>query len=80
MLVLLITGGAIAYAGSLWLWPYKPHARCGGTGRNRGSNKRRHGVCKSRRCVSGTVQRIGSRAVHRAVRGAIRSSRDRKGK
>jgi hypothetical protein len=71
MLILLIAGGAVLYGASLYIWPYKPHARCGGTGRNRGSSGRRFGVCPSRRCKNGTVQRIGSRAVHRAVRGAI---------
>ena len=78
MLILLITGGAVLYAASLYWWPMRPCRRCGGRGTNRGSSKRRFGTC--RRCKgSRSVQRIGSRAVHRAVRGAVRSARDRKG-
>ena len=65
-----------------WLWhawfhPFRPCPRCRGKGTNRGSGKRRHGACK--RC-DGTrhVQRIGSRAVHRAVRSIIGYRRNRK--
>jgi hypothetical protein len=72
-LVLGATVAAVGYCISLYIWPFKPHGRCHGTGRNAGSNGRRFGVCKSRRCNGGTVQRFGSRAVHRAVR-AGRSS------
>lgn len=74
-LILVALAVVIGYAGSLYIWPFRPHKRCGGTGRNRGSNGRRYGVCKSRRCKNGTVQRIGSRQVHRAVRGAISSKK-----
>jgi DnaJ-class molecular chaperone len=78
MLILLITGGAVAYAVSLYFWPMRPCRRCGGKGTNRGSNRRRFGTC--RRCKgSRSVQRIGSRAVHRAVRGTSAYRRDRKG-
>jgi hypothetical protein len=76
-LILAALAAVTGYAGSLYIWPFKPHRRCGGTGRNRGSNKRRHGLCKSRRCHAGTVQRIGSRAVHRAVRGAVRYRKEK---
>jgi len=70
MLILLIAGGVIAYAVSLYWWPMRPCRRCGGTGTNRGSNRRRFGQCK--KCGgSRSVQRIGSREVHRAVRGAV---------
>ena len=52
---------------SRWRWPYKPCRRCKGTGRNKGSNSRRHGDCK--RCGGGRrVQRPGARTVHRAIR------------
>lgn len=67
-LILVTLAGAIGYAGSLYIWPFRPHKRCGGTGRNPGSNGRRHGVCKSRRCNGGTVQRRGSKTIHRAMR------------
>ena len=51
---------------SLYAWPFGPCGRCNGTGRNRGSNRRRFGTCK--RCDGrGRVQRHGSRTLHRAV-------------
>jgi DnaJ-class molecular chaperone len=79
MLILLITGTVLAYAVSLYFWPMRPCRRCGGRGTNPGSNRRRFGACK--RCGgSRSVQRLGSRTVHRAIRGAARSARDRKGK
>ena len=62
---------------SLYAWPFRPCPACKGSGTNRGSNKRRHGPC--RRCKgSRHVQRIGSRTVHRAVRGLIKYRNDRK--
>ena len=46
-------------------WPYKPCGRCKGTGRNLGSNDRRHGDC--RRCKGARrVRRAGAGHVHRA--------------
>jgi hypothetical protein len=64
-LALAITGLSLAWVISRLWWPYKPCRRCKGTGRNLGSNGRRHGDC--RRC-KGTrrVRRFGARAVHRA--------------
>jgi hypothetical protein len=78
--LLMLTGEGIAYAGSLYFWPYAPHGRCNGTGRNRGSNGRRHGDCKSARCDRGRVQRVGARPVHRAVRSGVAYQRSRKEK
>ena len=77
--VLIVGGLAAAYVASLYVWPFRPCPRCSGKGTNRGSNRRRFGKCKK---CEGTrsVQRIGSRQVHRAVRGAVKSARDRKGK
>lgn len=71
--VLIIGGVLLAWAGSLYAWPFGPCGRCKGTGVNRGSNARRFGTC--RRC-GGTrrVQRRGSRTVHRiawTVRGEV---------
>jgi hypothetical protein len=74
----LITVAAIAcYAISLYAWPFRPCPRCQGKGTNRGSNARRHGMCK--RC-GGTrhVQRLGSKTVHRAVRSIISYRKTRK--
>jgi DnaJ-class molecular chaperone len=70
--------GLIALAGwviSLYLWPYAPCGKCGGSGRNPGSNSRRHGQC--RRCKGGGRRtRLGARTVHR---GRVALA-DRKGK
>lgn len=75
-LVLVVLGAVVAYTGSLYIWPMRPCPRCSGKGTNRGSNRRRFGPCK--RC-KGTraVQRIGSRQVHRAVRGAVRYRKEK---
>lgn len=55
----------IAWAVSRLLWPYKPCPRCDGTGRNAGSNEKRHGDCK--RCKgTSRVRRFGAGHVHRA--------------
>lgn len=70
-LFLLALAGALGYAGSLYIWPMKPCTRCGGTGRNKGSTKKRYGACRARRCERGTVQRLGSKSVHRAVRSLV---------
>ena len=54
----------VLWAGSLYLWPFAPCRKCGGSGRNRGSDGKRHGEC--RRCkTSGRRIRIGARTVHR---------------
>lgn len=64
-LLLTATALSAAWLVSRLLWPYKPCRRCKGSGRNPGSNDRRHGDCK--RC-KGTrrVRRFGARPVHRA--------------
>lgn len=73
--ILLALLGAGAYAGSLYLWPFRPCMRCKGTGRNPGSNKKRFGQC--RRCQGrGHLRRIGAKTIHRgAVSLAERASR-----
>lgn len=76
-LFLLALAGVVLYAGSLYVWPFRPCPKCKATGTNRGSNARRHGMCK--RCGgSRHVQRLGSRTVHRAVRSLITYRRNRK--
>jgi DnaJ-class molecular chaperone len=76
-LILIALAAGPGYLISLYLWPWKACPRCKGSGRNPGSNTRRHGDCK--RC-GGTrrVQRIGSRAIHKAVRGTTDAARNRK--
>jgi len=65
--VLLIALGAFAcWAISVYVYPFRPCGRCGGTGRKKGSTRRRFDLC--RRCSgTGRVQRIGSRTAHRSV-------------
>lgn len=63
----LILIGLVAAGGwvvSLYLWPFRTCGKCGGTGRNKGSNGKRHGQC--RRCeAAGRRIRLGARTVHR---------------
>jgi len=65
---LLIAGltAFAAWAASVYLYPFRHCGRCGGTGRRKGSTRRRFDLC--RRCSgTGRVQRAGSRTAHRAV-------------
>jgi DnaJ-class molecular chaperone len=72
--------GAAVVAGflvDLYVHPFKPCGRCGGKGTNRGSRSSAYGQCK--RCHgTRTVQRIGSRQLHRAVRSANAARNNRK--
>jgi DnaJ-class molecular chaperone len=74
----LILAAAIAgYLAHLYLHPFAPCRKCSGKGTNRGSSRRAFGHC--RRCKgTRTRQRLGSRALHRAVRSivAYRSKED----
>lgn len=61
VIILLLAAGRVA---TLYLWPYGPCRKCGGSGRNRGSKRARFGQC--RRCEgAGRRIRLGARAVHR---------------
>ena len=63
-LIMLGIPGFAAWVISLYLWPYRACGKCHGTGRNPGSNSKRHGQC--RRCQgAGRRPRIGAKAVHR---------------
>jgi len=74
-LFLIGCGLAACWVVSLYLWPFGPCAKCSGSGRNAGSNRKRFGECK--RCGgSGRRQRLGSKAVHRTVL-SVRSERAR---
>jgi hypothetical protein len=76
VLIILLAIGA--YAGSLYLWPFRPCIRCGGTGRNKGSSRRRFGEC--RRCKgSGHRRRLGARTIHRGAVSLADKARARKG-
>jgi ribosomal protein S14 len=78
---LLIAMAAFAcWAVSAYVYPFRPCGRCGGTGRKKGSTRRRFDLC--RRCDgTGRVQRPGSRAAHRtvlSVRSEIAKQRQRR--
>lgn len=67
---LIIAADLAAYAAWAYFHPFRPCPRCRGTGNNRLSTKRRSGPC--RRCDGRRqVQTLGSRTLHRAVRGAV---------
>lgn len=52
-----------------YFWPYARCRRCQGRKTNKGSGRKRFGLCK--KCGgSGSRQVLGSRTVHRAVRSA----------
>lgn len=66
---LIISVLAVAWAGSLYLWPFTTCRRCSGTGLNKGSTGKRFGLCK--RCGgSRRRQRLGSKTLHRWARAA----------
>jgi DnaJ-class molecular chaperone len=74
-LIALLAFGA--YVGSLYLWPYRPCTRCKGTGRNKGSNRKRFGQC--RRCGgAGMLRRIGAKTVHRGAVSLAEKARERR--
>ena len=72
MILILITFAALAvYCVSLLKYPLRPCLKCKGAGTNKGSNRKRWGVC-SRCGGSRQVRRLGATAVHRfwwSVRG-----------
>jgi DnaJ-class molecular chaperone len=75
LIVLLAIAGWVA---SLYLWPFRPCLRCNGTGRNKGSTKKRFGECK--RCQgSGRLRRIGAKTIHRGAVSLADKARTRKG-
>jgi hypothetical protein len=70
--------GAVNVA-ALYFWPFAPCLRCKGTGRNRGSNRKRFGEC--RRCkATGRRARLGARLVHRGAVSLAERSRRKAGK
>jgi hypothetical protein len=57
-----------AYYLSLRMWPYGPCLICQGSGRNWGSNGKRHGICRACR-GSGRRTRLGARILHTVKHG-----------
>ena len=77
-LILIAAAGIAAYAGSLYLWPFGPCLKCNGSGRNKGSSRKRFGEC--RRCKgSGRKRRLGARTIHRGAVSLADKARARKG-
>ncbi len=77
---LLVTAGAIAagrWVIRAWFWPFTQCRRCEGRKVNTGSTRKRYGLCKK---CGGTGQRqiVGSKQVHRAVRGLRSAASKRK--
>jgi hypothetical protein len=67
----------VAWAVCAYFWPFAPCWSCSGRKTNRGSTKRRFGKC--RMCQGqGSRQVLGSKAVNRMVRSAVRYRSDRK--
>jgi len=65
-LALIALTGFACWWISVYLYPFRHCGKCGGTGRKKGSTRRRFDLCK--RCSgTGRVQRIGSRSAHRTV-------------
>jgi hypothetical protein len=78
VLILIVLLGIAAWAGSLYLHPFGQCLRCKGTGRNKGSSRRRYGECK--RCKgSGRRRRAGARTIHRGAVSLADKARARKG-
>jgi hypothetical protein len=76
----LVLGALVLAAGyAVWAYfhPFRPCPRCGGTGANRGSTRRRKGKCG--RCKgSREVKTVGARLIHRAIRSGRSGWRNRK--
>jgi hypothetical protein len=64
--ILIGLGAAACWAVSVYIYPFRPCGRCGGTGHKPGSTRRRFGLCH--RCGgTGRRQRTGSATAHRTV-------------
>ena len=78
-LILLILLGIAGYTLSLYCWPFRPCLKCGGSGRNKGSSRKRFGECK--RCKgTGRRRRLGARTIHRGAVSLADKARARKGR
>ena len=70
-LFLIILAALTAWCAWLYLNPFTDCRWCKGTGKHKFRTKRTYGACWNPRCQRGTVQRLGSRTVHRAVRAVV---------
>jgi hypothetical protein len=65
-LLLIVLIAFACWAVSVYVYPFRHCGRCGGTGRKKGSTRRRFDLFH--RCSgTGRVQRFGSRTAHRTV-------------
>jgi hypothetical protein len=64
--VLIVLAAALAYAARAYAFPFRPCRRCGGSGRKKGSARRRPDLC-SRCGGTGRVHRPGAPLLHRTV-------------
>jgi hypothetical protein len=74
LIALVLIAGRLIF---IYFHPFGPCRKCGGKGTNPFSTRKRSGDCT--RC-GGTrrTQRLGSRAIHKAVRGTADAARNRK--
>jgi hypothetical protein len=79
-LVLAIPADAVIWAAWVYVNPFTNCGWCKGSGKHPLRTKRTYGSCWNPRCQRGTVQRFGSKTVHRAVRALVSYRRNRKEK
>lgn len=77
--VVLVVFLAIAWMVCAWFWPFAPCFRCQGRKTNKGSTKKRFGMCKLCR-GTGSRQVLGSKALHRTVRAGVKFRNERREK
>jgi len=77
-LILAIPLDLLIWAAWLYVNPYTSCRACKGTGKHKFRTKKTFGNCWNPRCQRGTVQRLGSKTVHRAVRSLVAYRKNRK--
>lgn len=76
-LVLAVPAVAVIWAAWVYVNPMRDCGWCKGKGLHPLSGRRYRGRCWNPRCQRGTVQRLGSKTVHRAVRALVAYRKDR---
>jgi len=70
-LMIAVPLAVVLWAGWVYVSPFTNCGWCKGKGRHPLSGKKFFGSCWNPRCQRGTVQRAGSKTVHRAVRALV---------
>jgi len=70
-LVLAVPAAFLIWVGWLYVNPFTNCGWCKGTGKHKLSSRKTFGDCWNPRCQRGTVQRLGSKTVHRSKRALI---------